>query len=74
MYLHGKKSRSGESDPAVNGVEVGNLIGIVVLKHGTQSDHGHDEGDEHQGSMQQLPGQFVRTPGQGNTVQNSSCV
>ncbi len=73
VYLRGEKSCGGDPNPAVQGVEVGNFFGIVEVKHGTQPHDWQDQGEEHQCSMQQLPGEFILTPGQGDTVHHSSC-
>lgn len=72
MYLHGKESCSCDPYPAVQGVEVGNLVSIVITKHSAKPNDWQYEGEEHQSSMQQFPGKFILTPGQGDTVQHSS--
>lgn len=73
VYLNGEKSCSGDSDPAVQGVDVGSVIGIVEVKHSTEPHDRQDQGEEHQCSMQQLPGEFVLAPSHWDTVQHSSC-
>lgn len=73
VYLYGKKSCSSDPNPAVQGVEVANAFGIVEVKHRTQPHDWQDQGEEHHRSMQQLPGEFILTPGQRDTVQHSSC-
>lgn len=49
------------------------VVDVVVVEHGAESHNGQDQGGEHERSMEQLPGEFILTPGQGNAVQHSSC-
>lgn len=73
VYLHGKKSRGGDSDPAVQRVDVWYVLGIMDAKHGIKPHDRQHKSEEHQRPVQQLPGEFILTPSQGNAVQHSSC-
>ena len=73
VYLCGEKSCGSDSNPAVQGVHVGNVVGVVKVKHGTNPHDWQDEREKHHCSMRQLPGEFIMTPAQRNAVQHSSC-
>lgn len=73
FYLCGKQSCSSNSNPAVQGVHIRDVVDVVVVEHRTKSHDGQDQSEEHQRSMEELPGEFILTPGQGNAVQHSSC-
>lgn len=55
-HLAGEEDDSGQAQPAVQGVEVGNASMAVVLEDGDQPRHGKDEGHQVQARMQGLPG------------------
>lgn len=73
VYLHGKKSRGGDSNPAVQRVDVWYVFGIMDAKHGIKPHDRQHESEQHQRCVQQLPGEFILTPSQGDAVQHSSC-
>lgn len=73
VYLSGKQSRGGDPHPAVQRVHVGDFLGVVEAEDGAKPHHGQQQGEEHERGVQQLPGEFVLTPGQGDAVQHSSC-
>ena len=54
----------------IQGVEVGNVFGVVEVKHSTEPQDRADQSQYHDTSMQQHPGQFILPPGEGKAVQH----
>ena len=61
-YLAGEEEDGGDAQPAVQGVEVGDLLVVVKVKDGRQPQHSQDEGHQVHGCVAQLPGQLGPYP------------
>lgn len=72
-YLQGEEGGGGDPDPAVQRVDVGDVLGVVEAEDGAEPDHGQQQSQEHQRRVQQLPVQFTLAPGQRDAVQNRPC-
>lgn len=72
LNLSGEECCSANANPAVQGVEVGSAVGVVEVKHSTEAKDGAEQGQEHDTSMQQFPGQLILPPCEGNAVQHCS--
>lgn len=71
LHLSGKQGAGEDSHPAVQRIEVWCVIGIVVVEHGTQAHNGEDQREEEEAGMENLPWQFVLSPGQWDTIHHS---
>lgn len=60
--LAGEEEDSGDAQPAVQGVEVGNLSMVVKRKDSNQPHNSEDEGHQVQRCMEEFPGQFGPHP------------
>lgn len=52
---------------------MGDFPDVVEAEDGAKPQDGQQQSEEHERGVQQLPGEFVLTPGQGDAVQHSSC-
>lgn len=61
-HLAGEDDNGGDAQPTVQGVEVGNMVIVVISKDGHQPQHGQDEGHQMQGCVGDFPGQLGPHP------------
>lgn len=54
-------------------VHVGDPLGVVEAEDGAKPHDGQQQSEEQERGVQQLPGELVLTPGQGDAVQHGSC-
>lgn len=72
-HLAGEEEDGGDAQPAVQGVEVGDICMVVIFKDGHQPQHGQDEGHQLQGCVGNFPGQLGPHPRLGQAIHQRRC-
>lgn len=67
-YLGSEQDYGADAHPAVEGIQVGDVVACVEVKHSTQPKDGQDQGGQQQSSVHQLPVLLPLTPGKGDAV------
>lgn len=67
-HLTGEEEDGGDAQPAVQGVEIGDLSMAVKVKDGMQPQYSQDEGQQVHGCVAEFPGQLGPYPRLGQAV------